>query len=383
MNQPATVIPVGAPVAIHETAATAAAALAKSQTEARYMVALARPRDMDAVRTNILKECKRPTFADVARYSVQRGKKTDQDGNWVDNYVEGPSIRFAEAAMRCMGNLFTAETTTYDDDEKRVIEISVTDLEANITQGTSVTVAKVIERKKPRDGDVVISRRKNSANEEVCLVRATEDEMLNRKNSLASKALRGLLLRCLPGDIVDEAMEVALAVQIDRDAKDPDAAKRKVLDAFVSINVPVSELKKYAGHDLSAVSPKELADLRSLHSAIKEGETTWRTAMEEKYPTASLQEKMKGDLGGKKEDPAATVPTDKKTPTKGAVEVRKIVTAEALIAAFKVAKDATSEEQAKAAIASYVPQGMPGIPGNVMAENCPAALQALRDLAGI
>lgn len=46
-----------------ETAANVLAAQAKAQVEARYMMAMHRPRNWDAVRQDLLKECRRPSFA--------------------------------------------------------------------------------------------------------------------------------------------------------------------------------------------------------------------------------------------------------------------------------------------------------------------------------
>lgn len=261
------------PQRMNETAATAAAAQSKALVEARYTVALARPRDLDAVRERLLKECRRPSFAEVARYNKPIGKG-----------VVGPSIRFAEAAVRCMGNIVIQEVTTYDDEEKRIIEVSVTDLENNTPWTTSITIEKTVERRK-RDGEV-IRERKNSYGDTVYIVRATEDDLLNKKNALLSKAVRTLALRHIPGDLIDECMDLVVATQNKKDAEDPDAAKRKILDAFASIGVPVDQLKKYVGTDLAVINPKDLAELRALHSAIKEGETTWKSAMDARFPEA-------------------------------------------------------------------------------------------------
>lgn len=87
MNALATIQP-----ASHETAASAAAAQSKALVEARYTVAINRPRDIDAVRQALLKECSRPSFAAVARYNKPIGKG-----------VVGPSIRFAEAVEMMPG----------------------------------------------------------------------------------------------------------------------------------------------------------------------------------------------------------------------------------------------------------------------------------------
>lgn len=260
----------------NETAAGAAAAQVKALVEARYMVALSRPRDMDQVREKLLKECKRPSFAEVARYNKPIGKG-----------IIGPSIRFAEAAIRCMGNIVIDEMTVYDDPDKRIIQVSVTDLEGNVPYTTSVTIEKTVERRNKKADDVVIRERTNSYGDRVYILQAGEDEILNKKNAIISKAIRTLGLRHVPGDLIDEAMELVTKTMADRDAQDPDAARRKILDAFAALNVPIAELKKYVGHDLASMSPAEIADMRALHSAIKDGEATWKSAIEARFPDAA------------------------------------------------------------------------------------------------
>lgn len=272
------------PPSTHETAASAAAAQSKALVEARYTVAMHRPRDMDAVREGLLKECRRPSFAAVARYNKPIGKG-----------VVGPSIRFAEAAIRCMTNIVVEETTTYDDDEKRIIQVTVSDLEANVPYSTSVTVEKTVERSKKNPDEECLRERTNSKGYKVYVLRATEDDILNKKNALLSKAIRTLALRLVPGDLVDECMYEVVKTQESADAKDPDGARLKIIDAFAALNVTVSDLKAYAG-DLSKLSPAELAGLRALHAAIKDGETTWRAAMEARFPTEEKAVKPSDDI---------------------------------------------------------------------------------------
>lgn len=286
MSNPLAVVP----QPTHETAATAAASQVKALVEARYTVAMHRPRDIDVVREALMKECRRPSFAAVARYNKPIGKG-----------VVGPSIRFAEAAARCMTNVVVEDVTTYDDEEKRIIQVSVTDLEANVPYTTSITIDKTVERRNKKDGDEVIRSRTNSTGQTVHIIRATEDDLLNKKNALLSKAVRTLVLRLVPGDIVDECMHQVVKTQQDADAKDPDGARLKIVDAFGSLNVTVADLKAYAG-DLGKLSPAELADLRALHAAIKEGETTWRAAMEQRHPTADKENRF-----AKKEDKPLTI----------------------------------------------------------------------------
>src|SRR5689334_21167621 len=62
-----------------ETSTTALAERARAEIESRYVMALRRPRDFHMARDRMLKECKRPGFAEVARYAkpVGGGKKAE------------------------------------------------------------------------------------------------------------------------------------------------------------------------------------------------------------------------------------------------------------------------------------------------------------------
>ncbi len=277
----------------HETAATAAASQVKALVEARYTVALARPRDIDAVRQALMKECTRPSFAEVARYNKPVGKG-----------IVGPSIRFAEAAARCMTNIVVETVTTYDDDEKRILQVSVCDLEANVPYTQSITIDKTVERRTMKDGDELIRKRTNKNGEMVHIIRATEDDLLNKSNALTSKAIRTLILRLVPGDIVDECMHQVVMTQRDKDAKDPDGARLKIVDAFAALNITVADLKAYVGGDLNKLSPAELTELRGLHASIKDGETTWRAVMEAKNPETAKTGRTADGFGGQAQAPA-------------------------------------------------------------------------------
>lgn len=256
-----------------DTASTAVAAQAKALVEARYIMAIRRPRDMDVVRERMLKECLRPSFAAVARYTKPIGRDRSK-------WPTGPSIRFAEAAVRCMTNITVETMTVYDDREKRIVRVTVTDLEANVPYSQDVTIAKTIERRQKKDGDTVISTRTNSYGDTLYILEATDDDIINKQQALISKAVRTLGLRLIPGDIVDECMDQVIVTQANGDAQDPDTAKRKLFDAFAGLGVQANQLKEYLGHEAHTLAPKDLADLRSLYAAIRDGETTWREVMD-------------------------------------------------------------------------------------------------------
>jgi hypothetical protein len=296
----------GNELAAADTAATAVAAKAKALVEARYIMALRNPRDMDVVRERLLKECSRPAFAAVARYEKPIGKDRSK-------WPKGPSIRFAEAAVRCMGNITVETITSYDDREKRILNVVVTDLESNVPYGQDITIAKTIERRNKKEGDTVISTRTNSYGDLVYILEATDDDIVNKQQALISKAIRTQGLRLIPGDIVDECMDQVMVTQANTDAQDPNAAKRKLFDAFGAVGVRAEQLKEYLGHDAESVSPKELADLRALYTAIRDGEATWRDVMDTKaaaaQATATGIDAVRAAATGK---PAAATETEKK-----------------------------------------------------------------------
>ena len=258
-----------------ETASSAVAAQAKAMIEARYIMAIKRPRDMDVVREKMIKDSKRPSFAASARYVKPIGK--DQK-----KWPSGPSIRFAEAAIRNMGNITVEVMTVYDDKQKRIVRVTVTDLEANVPYFQDVTITKTIERKQAKEGDVIVGTRKNSYGDNLFILEATDDDVINKQQSLISKAIRTIGLRLIPGDLIDECMSIVVATQSADDSVDPDLAKRKIFDAFASVGVSLLQLKEFLGHDATVLNQKELVELRSLYSAIKDGEAIWRDVFDEK-----------------------------------------------------------------------------------------------------
>lgn len=252
-----------------ETATSAVAAQARAMIEARYIMALQRPRDLDLARVKLLAACSRSRFAEVARYIKPIG-----DG------IEGPSIRLAEEAARCLTNIAMDVVTIYDDAQRRIIRATATDLESNIPWSKDVTIEKTVERSYVKEGQTVVGQRINSKGKPVYVVLATDDEILNKENALASKAMRGNLLRLVPGDLLEEAMDTVYRT-LNADAeKDPGAERKRVIDAFASLNIMPNHLKDYLGHDLDVTTPAELIALRSIYTAMKDGEATWADVMD-------------------------------------------------------------------------------------------------------
>lgn len=248
-----------------ETQGSALAARAQAEVQARYIMAERKPRNLETFRVKLLEHCKRQGFALVAEYSKPVGGAP----------IKGPSIRFVETALREYTNTLPEETITYDDDHKRVIRVSVTDLECNVTYYGDVVVEKTVERKKPKSSDEIMSSRTNSYGDIVFKVRATEDDFANKAAAACSKKLRNLGLRILPADIVDDAMEACRKTRQAKDAQDPVAARRSIIDAFAALGVTPIGLDEYLGHPFDQASPAEMDELRAAYATVKDGEAKW------------------------------------------------------------------------------------------------------------
>lgn len=252
-----------------ETASSAVAAREKAAVEARFLVALHRPRNPDTARVRILNACKRPRFAEGAKYAKPVG----------GSKVVGPSIRFVEEALRQWGNIDIQTPVVFDDDERRIVRVSVTDLETNTSFSSDVTLTKTVERRNPKNGDEIVRQRTNSTGQTVYIVRADEDAFLNKQNAGISKAIRNNGLRVVPSDVVEEAMDEVEETLHNEDAKDPSATRKRLTDAFYALGVMPEHIAALLGHALESMTPAELTLLRTIYTALKDNETTWAEAL--------------------------------------------------------------------------------------------------------
>jgi hypothetical protein len=242
--------------------------------KARFTIALRRPRDWDDVRSKMLRACERPGFAGSATektWGAAWYRKPVGEG------VEGFSIRFAEEAVRCMGNLDVEPVVVFEDAGKRILNVTVLDLESNVAYQTPITVEKTVVRKFLKKGEEALRVMVNSRGETTYLLPATDDEVFSKQQNLSSKALRTNVLRILPGDIQAECRARILAIRNGEAAKDPDGFRKKVADGFAKLNVRPSDLKELLGHDLATASPAELTDSRSTRARPR-GRRSWRPA---------------------------------------------------------------------------------------------------------
>lgn len=285
-----------------ERSSDAVAARETAAVQARFVVAIQRPRDTMDFRTRLLHECKRPGFAEVAMFKRPVGKKKMPNGKWEETFAEGPSIRMIETCLQLYRNVQATSITVYDGPDLRIIKVLVIDFENNISFEQEVNVPKTVEKRgydgqQPK-GREVLGKRLNSEGEETYLVAATDDEVTIKQAALVSKALRTCGQRLLPRDVIEEAIAQIRATKTAEVKADPDAAKKRIADAFSALGVSPSDIGAYLGHSIDRATPAEVVKLREIYSSIKDGESTWEDYVQaaNTTPEPELQQEVRARL---------------------------------------------------------------------------------------
>ncbi len=277
-------------VEIRETAGAAVAAREKAAVEARYIVALRNPRNLQKCEDRLIGACKDPDFAEEAWYRKPVGSKFDQaTGQWVEEEAEGFSIRFAEEALAAYGNVYPELMVSYESDEFRIVRNSITDLENNVCYSADIVVKKQVERRKLKKGQLAIAERKNSSGDKVFIVAATDDEIGSKQNNLRSKAMRTDGLRLIPQAIKAKCKRQILATQTQEIKQDLSGTIKKMVEKFAQQGVSQGDLEIYLGHPVAGSSQNEIIDLRKTHNALRDHETTWEAVMEQKNPAGTIE----------------------------------------------------------------------------------------------
>jgi len=270
-----------------ETSAHALAEREKATIAAMFLVADGRRRKIPEFEAGLMSECERPGFAEIARYRKPQRTRNKETGEWEEGFVEGWSIRFAEAALRNWKNTYCDAKIVFEDDAKRIIRFMLIDLESNLPLSTEIQLSKTVERrgsgrdgKLPPKGRDIRGQRVNVAGQTVFIVDATDDELYMKQAAAFSKFRRNALT-FMPGDILDAALS---QVQKTLKGQSPEAARDRLVLGFDQIGVTISDLQEYLGHSISKITDAELAELRGVYTSVKTEEMTWEQVLDHKKP---------------------------------------------------------------------------------------------------
>ncbi|HAT1964741.1 TPA: hypothetical protein JAG59_002031 [Legionella pneumophila] len=215
---------------------------AVAEIQASIVAAIQMPRNEMKSYQLIIDSCRRPSLAEQAMYAYPRG----------GTLVTGPSIRMAEVLARCWGNCRVGITIRSQDSDKTEARAYAYDLQSNYMVDQDFTVPHKRTTKKG--------------------VQKLTDEREIRElvANIGSRIMRGCILRLIPGDIVEDAVEQVKKTLISSDVPIAEQIK-KMVSAFDELGVKVEHLEKRLGHKLDATIPQEIVTLKGIYKSIKDG----------------------------------------------------------------------------------------------------------------
>ena len=248
MNDNSSMIPAGYNGAeqsgLAQRVSAGASSTARAELEAMCAMARLNPRNEHQALASMITAAQRPLFAEAATYSFPRGKKQNTSGEWVDNYVTGPSVNLARPIATYWGHIRSGFRIVDDDDEHIGLEGFAHDLQT----GTYVTAPdrfkKVVQRKVGK-GD---QRRTE-------WVKPDERDLRELVNKRGAILVRNCILSVVPPDIVDRVLQECDKTLHDQEKgalkESREDTVRKLVLGWAELGVTVDDLERHLEHPLA------------------------------------------------------------------------------------------------------------------------------------
>lgn len=217
-----------------------------AEAQVKLQVAKGSPRDENLALGRLVATCSRPDFAETAMYNFPRAGQN----------INGPSIRFAEEAARCYGNLEFGMRELAAVEDKTEMQAFAWDLETNVISVQNFAVQHIRET---RQGNRVLTSAR---------------DIYELNSNQASRRVRSRILAILPPWYISAGIEkVRATLAGDTDQPLEDRIRSMVL-RFDRLGVNVKLLEKYLKHSLDETLPEEMADLFAIYQSIKDRTAT-------------------------------------------------------------------------------------------------------------
>lgn len=213
-----------------------------AEVQASFVIAKKFPRNENECYMKMINSCKRASLAEQAMYAYPRGGQM----------VTGPSIRLAEVLAQKWSNLSIGIEIVSQTNDKTEAKAFAIDRENNFCVEQYFTVKHQRTTKKG-------------------VQRLTDERDIRELvANIGSRNLRGCILRIIPGDIVEAAVEQCKKTLESSDIPIAEQTKRLII-AFDEMGVKVEHIEKRLGHNLEAIIPQEIVTLRSIFKSLKDG----------------------------------------------------------------------------------------------------------------
>lgn len=191
-------------------------------------------------------------------YTLPRGGKT----------IQGPSVRMAEIAASCWGNLRVGSRTIATDADSANPHVVVQSVCHDLETNTAITIEK---RRR-------ITKKKNKEN-------VDEDDIQLATNACASIALRDAVFKIVPRALIQPIYEKAKQVAVG-DVKSLAITRQKVVDRLKQMGAKEDRIFAVVGATkIDDIDQDGVEKLIGLGTALKDGATT----LEEAFPVSQIQ----------------------------------------------------------------------------------------------
>lgn len=266
----------------------------RAMTDMQIVTAKKYPRDVALVKNEMLKTATLDVeTAQTCFYTLP--KRSNRDGS-EGKAIQGASIRLAEIAFSCFGNLRVKTQLVGDDGKFVTVEGVCFDLEKNVAISTQVR-----RRVTGRDG------------------RRYSDDMVGVTTQAAHAiARRNAILAVVPLALVKPVYDAAMKVAVG-DAKSLSDRRAKVFDTFAKMGVTKAQvLEAVEAKSEADIGLDELGQLIGFYTAIKEGASSideifpkkpTAPAASFKHTTSTTAPEQGGVNDGSKKDPHPAPPS--------------------------------------------------------------------------
>jgi len=241
---------------------------AVAEAQGKLVIAKRFPRDEFAAFEKLMNACSRQSLAEKAIYSYPRS----------GNNITGPSIRLAEEAARCWGNVdFGVKELSQKEGESEMMAYCW-DMETNVMSSQQFVVHHVMDTKKG-------------------VKKLTEQRDIYENNAnMAGRRLRARILAILPPDLIEAALAKCRETLAGTSEVPLEDRIRKMVSAFEQISVRREMLEKRMGHDISMMTKEELVEHITIYNSIKEGGSRisdWFEHISDDKKTISINDKLR------------------------------------------------------------------------------------------
>ncbi len=215
-----------------------------AQAQAAVISARNYPRDEKKALDRIVQAFTRPTLAEKATYQYARG----------GNDIQGASIRAAEAIAQAWGNLDCGVVELEKRPGESTMMAYAHDLETNTRFVAHFQVAHYREAKGGARGARLESDR----------------DIYEAVANSGSRRMRACILRLIPGDVVEAALEQAEKTMRTRIVVTPELVA-SLIEKFAAFGVTKDHLEKRIQRHLDSITPALVVNLGKIYNSLVDG----------------------------------------------------------------------------------------------------------------